>query len=107
MSRDEQFNSQFRQFLELLDEDPKRPGLQQTPQRVLESMLYLTRGNREDISEILEGGIFTEDLTDHNDVVEVLDIEFVSMCEHHLLPFFGHAHGHICLGIKLLDFQNS
>ena len=55
MSRDEQFNSQFRLFLELLDEDPKRPGLQQTPQRVLESMLYLTRGNREDISEILEG----------------------------------------------------
>ncbi|MBP7159957.1 MAG: GTP cyclohydrolase I FolE [Myxococcota bacterium] len=105
MSRDEQFNSQFRQFLELLDEDPKRPGLQQTPQRVLESMLYLTRGNREDISEILEGGIFTEDLTDHNDVVEVLDIEFVSMCEHHLLPFFGHAHVAYLPGNKIIGLS--
>ncbi len=83
------FAEGLRALLRRLGEDPDRPGLAETPRRVLESLTYLTRGLREDAGTLTEGGLFEEE---SRDLVLVRDIEFVSLCEHHLLPFFGHAH---------------
>ncbi|HOU54805.1 MAG TPA: GTP cyclohydrolase I FolE [Myxococcota bacterium] len=79
----------IRTLLEALGDDPNRPDLQATPSRVLDSLRYLTRGQRESLEEVLEGGLFEGD---YRDLVLVRDIEFASLCEHHLLPFLGHAH---------------
>ena len=77
------------QLLQRLGEDPQRPGLLRTPERVERSMEWLTRGYTMDpVAEIGEG-IFEED---HHDMVIVKDIEMYSMCEHHMLPFFGKVH---------------
>lgn len=86
---DEQAMQGIRHLLESLGDDPERADLQATPGRVLESLRYLTRGQRESLEEALEGGIFEGD---YRDLVLVRDIEFASLCEHHLLPFVGHAH---------------
>ncbi len=79
----------YRDVLTFLGEDPDREGLQRTPQRVAESLRFLTRGYGQDIGTLLNGAIFTED---YDDMVVVKDIEFQSLCEHHMLPFFGRAH---------------
>jgi len=79
----------FRGLLKHLGEDPDRDGLGKTPTRVLETLEYLTRGTREDIGDDIEGGLFDEQ---SRDLVLVKKIEFVSLCEHHILPFTGHAH---------------
>lgn len=89
MHDDARYQHRFREFLRTLGEDPDRPGLERTPQRVMESMQTLTRGLREDLDQILEDGLFEEA---SRDMVMVRQIEFVSLCEHHVLPFFGHAH---------------
>jgi GTP cyclohydrolase I len=78
-----------RQQLGMLGEDPNREGLQRTPERVAKAMAYLTRGYREDLKSIVGHGVFEED---HENMVMVRDIELYSLCEHHLLPFFGRAH---------------
>lgn len=83
------FKEGFRGLLEHLGEDPDRDGLDKTPARVLETLGYLTRGLREDIRGEIEGGLFEEQ---SRDLVLVKKIEFVSLCEHHVLPFTGHAH---------------
>lgn len=83
------FDEGFRALLKHLGEDPERPGLDKTPSRVLDTMEFLTRGLREDIIDELAGGLFEDE---SKDLVLVRDIEFVSLCEHHLLPFTGHAH---------------
>ncbi|NOZ02529.1 MAG: GTP cyclohydrolase I FolE, partial [Deltaproteobacteria bacterium] len=83
------FDEGFRALLTHLGEDPGRPGLDLTPSRVLDTMEYLTRGLREDIRDDVNGGIFPET---SGDMVLVRKIEFVSLCEHHMLPFTGHAH---------------
>ena len=75
--------------LELLGEDPTREGLLRTPQRVADSLAWLTRGYAMDINEVVGDALFTED---HHNMVLVRDIEFYSMCEHHMLPFFGQVH---------------
>ena len=75
--------------LELLGEDPTREGLLRTPQRVADSLTWLTRGYAMDINEVVGDALFAED---HDNMVLVRDIEFYSMCEHHMLPFFGKAH---------------
>ena len=78
-----------RRQLELLGEDPERPGLIKTPTRVADSLAWLTRGYRQDVRDVIGDAIFEET---HESMVMVRDIELYSMCEHHMLPFFGRAH---------------
>jgi GTP cyclohydrolase IA len=75
--------------LGLLGEDPAREGLLRTPHRVAESMLWLTRGYEMNVAEIVGEAVFDEA---HQSMVMVRDIELYSLCEHHMLPFFGKAH---------------
>lgn len=79
----------YRSALNLLGEDPEREGLQKTPERVAKAMQYMTQGYQMDAKAILESAKFHEDVSE---MVIVKDIELYSMCEHHMLPFFGKAH---------------
>ena len=78
-----------RRQLELIGEDPDRPGLQKTPARVAMSLSWLTRGHGVSVQDVVGDAVFEEE---HESMVMVRDIELYSMCEHHLLPFFGRAH---------------
>ena len=78
-----------REFLLDAGEDPERPGLLKTPSRVEDSMAYLTRGYHTCVADVVNGAVFEEQ---HDSMVLVRDIEVYSLCEHHLLPFFGKAH---------------
>jgi GTP cyclohydrolase I len=77
------------QMLSVLGEDPKREGLQQTPRRVAKAFEFLTDGYRQDVEKVLNGAIFNES---YSEMVIVKEIDFFSMCEHHMLPFFGRVH---------------
>jgi GTP cyclohydrolase I len=79
----------YKQILSLIGEDPNREGLLKTPERVAKALQYLTHGYDLDASEILKSAMFKED---YSQMVIVKDIEVYSMCEHHMLPFFGKAH---------------
>lgn len=79
----------MRQVLGLLGEDPERDGLRQTPARVARSLTFLTSGYWENPREVVNGAVFDND---SDEMVIVRDIEFYSLCEHHLLPFFGKCH---------------
>ena len=81
--------SHYERVLELLGEDPERDGLQTTPIRVAKAMQVLTRGYTQDPHKVLTDALFEEK---YNQMVIVKDIDFFSMCEHHLLPFYGKAH---------------
>lgn len=72
-----------------LGEDPNRDGLLKTPARVVESLEYLTSGYKEDVQSVLTGALFD---VDYQDMVIVRDIELYSLCEHHMLPFYGRCH---------------
>jgi GTP cyclohydrolase I len=78
-----------RRQLALLGEDPERAGLLRTPERVATSLSWLTRGYYEDVHQVVNDAIFEER---HESMVLVRDIELYSLCEHHMLPFFGKAH---------------
>src|SRR6187399_1785051 len=79
----------IRQLIEQLGEDPNREGLVKTPQRVEKALRFLTSGYAANIDEVLNEALFT---VDYSEMVIVKDIDFYSLCEHHLLPFFGKCH---------------
>src|SRR5215469_8469709 len=78
-----------RELLVRLGEDPGREGLLRTPERFAKAYHYLTKGYREDPVEVLNGALFS---VDYDEMVIVKDIEMFSLCEHHMLPFFGKVH---------------
>jgi len=79
----------YRELLGRFHEDPTRDGLLDTPRRMEKAMAHLTKGYTEDPAQILRSALFD---VDYDEMVIVRDIEFFSLCEHHLLPFYGHAH---------------
>ena len=85
----ESLSENYKTIIENLGEDINREGLQKTPERVAKAMQYLTHGYDLNPLEILKSALFTED---HQQMIVVKDIEIYSMCEHHMLPFFGKAH---------------
>lgn len=97
--RIEQLKVHYKEILNLLGEDPNREGLVKTPERVAKAMLTLTRGYDMDPVAVLNSAKFLED---YKQMVIVRDIELFSLCEHHMLPFYGKAHvayipnGYIC-----------
>ena len=84
-----EYESLVKRQLELLGEDPSRLGLARTPHRVARAMAWLTRGYEVDLKDAVGQGIFADE---HDNMIMVRDIEVYSLCEHHLLPFFGKAH---------------
>ena len=85
----EQLSQHYREILTLLGEDPEREGLQKTPMRVAKAMHVLTRGYQMDAHEVLQQALFKED---YSQMVIVKDIDFFSLCEHHMIPFYGKVH---------------
>jgi GTP cyclohydrolase I len=79
----------YAELLRRIGEDPTRNGLQETPKRMEKSMAFLTQGYQQTVESVLHGALFD---VDYDEMVIVRDIEFYSLCEHHLLPFFGKAH---------------
>lgn len=79
----------IRQLIEEIGEDPNREGLKRTPERVAKAYDFLTRGYKEDPRTIINDALFTEE---NKEMVVVRDIDFYSLCEHHMLPFFGKCH---------------
>ena len=86
---EESVSSMMRKILDQLGEDPSREGLIRTPDRAEKALRFLTSGYEVDIDQIVNGALFTREC---DEMVIVRDIEFYSMCEHHLLPFFGTVH---------------
>lgn len=89
LSEDIKIESLIKDLLILLGENPNREGLVKTPKRVESSMKFLTRGYKQDIEKVLNNAIFEED---YDEMVVVKEIDLFSLCEHHLLPFYGKAH---------------
>lgn len=77
------------ELLKFVGEDPDREGLSKTPERVVRALSFLTEGYQKDVDELFNNAFFTEE---YDEMVLVKDIEFYSLCEHHMLPFFGRAH---------------
>lgn len=77
---------EIRKIITEIGEDPEREGLLKTPERVEKSLKYLTRGYQQNLEDVIHGAVFT---SEQDDMIIVRDIEFYSMCEHHMLPFFG------------------
>jgi GTP cyclohydrolase I len=89
MESSEEMAQLVRRQLELLGEDPERQGLLKTPSRVALSLAWLTRGYEQDVRQVIGDAVFEET---HENMVMVRDIELYSLCEHHMLPFYGKAH---------------
>src|ERR1043165_3070470 len=87
---DDEFRQIIRRQIELLGEDPDREGLLRTPERVAKSLAWLTRGYEMDVAHVVGAGLFESEGA--TNMVMVRDIELYSLCEHHMLPFYGKAH---------------
>ncbi len=85
----EKISSLIKELLTELGENPEREGLLRTPLRVAKAYEFLTHGYRTDINDVINGAVFEED---HNEMVLVRDIDMYSMCEHHMIPFYGKVH---------------
>jgi GTP cyclohydrolase I len=85
----EQISESYRSIIERLGEDPEREGLVKTPERIAKAMQFLTQGYAQDAEAVIRSAMFSESCSE---MVIVKDIELYSMCEHHMLPFFGRAH---------------
>jgi GTP cyclohydrolase I len=94
--------SHFRALLEAIGEDPNREGLRLTPKRAAEAFRYFTKGYQQDVTTVLNKAIFEEE---YDDMVIVKDIEFYSLCEHHLVPFFGKCHVGYLPGGKIVGLS--
>jgi GTP cyclohydrolase I len=90
------------EILRIVGEDPEREGLKKTPLRVEKAYEFLTRGYRQDPKEVLNGAFFH---TQYDELVIVKDIDFFSLCEHHLLPFFGRCHIGYLPGKKIVGLS--
>jgi GTP cyclohydrolase IA len=88
-AENKEFEELVRRELEFLGEDPSREGLVRTPSRVAKSLKWMTQGYSSSAEDVVGEGIFKEE---HDNMIMVRDIELYSMCEHHMLPFFGKAH---------------
>jgi GTP cyclohydrolase I len=88
-NQEKEFEELIKRLLELLGEDPNREGLIKTPKRVAKALEFLTQGYNQDPKEILNQALFT---SSNDEMVVVRDIEFYSMCEHHMLPIIGRVH---------------
>ena len=92
----------LRDMLAALGEDPGREGLRETPERTAQAMRYLTSGYRTDVDEVLNGALYS---VSYDEMVIVKDIELFSLCEHHLLPFFGKCHVAYVPGKKVIGLS--
>ena len=102
MSEDETVANLVSKILDELGEDVDREGLERTPERVAKALRYLTSGYGKDAKEILNGAMFVED---YDEMVIVKDIDFSSLCEHHLLPFIGKCHVAYLPGRKIVGLS--
>jgi len=85
----ETMSKSYLEIIKSLGEDPDREGLQKTPERIAKAMQFMTQGYNQDAEAVVRGAMFTEECSE---MVIVKDIEIYSMCEHHMLPFYGRAH---------------
>jgi GTP cyclohydrolase I len=86
---EQEIQAHVKGLLEAIDPEPNRQGLTLTPARVARALRFLTRGYEQDPETLINGALFDED---HTEMIVVKDIDFYSLCEHHILPFFGRAH---------------
>src|SRR5947207_3928599 len=101
VSASPEFEKLVRRQLELLGEDPQREGLDRTPARVARALQFLTQGYNTTAEEVVGNGVFKEE---HDNMIMVRDIELYSLCEHHMLPFFGKAHESNIPIVKIVCF---